>query len=256
VVNFPYYAVAPKEIVTSCNLCGGNRFALYSLTDRYGLEAPSVECQGCGLRFLSFRMTAEAYEEFYAGGHYRALLAQFTKSPATTQSIERDQKAYAALLSRWLRQFMGEVRSGLLLDLGGSTGIVAERLAQDYDLDATVVEASADEARRAADKGLAVANVRLQDYEAGPHVYDLILLCRTVDHLLDIKADLARIRKWLAPKGLFFVDFVHSTPPKIDHPYMLNTETMRRYLEAAGFVVKCMGSLERRHTNMLCEAAC
>jgi hypothetical protein len=255
VVNFPFYAAAPKEIVTTCNLCGGNRFILLSLTDRYGLEAPSVQCETCGLRFLSFRMTAAAYEEFYAGGHYRELVGQFEGKPMTAAAIERDQTRYAFLLSAWLGRYMGPVRSGLLLDLGGSTGIVAERMVRDYDLDATVVEASTAEASRAVDKGLAVANVRLQDYEAGPHVYDLILLCRTVDHLLDIKADLARIRTWLAPKGLFFVDFVHKTPPKIDHPYILSVDTMRRYLEGAGFVVKCMGSLERRHTNMLCEAA-
>ena len=101
-VTFPYYAAAPKEIVTSCNLCGGNRFALYRLNDRYGLEAPSVECQGCGLRFLSFRMTAEAYEEFYAGGHYRELLATFYGHPVSAQSIEADQERYAAsCLTRW-----------------------------------------------------------------------------------------------------------------------------------------------------------
>ena len=240
-VNFPYYAAAPKEIVSTCNLCGGNRFALYRLTDRYGLEAPSVECQGCGLRFLSFRMTAEAYEEFYAGGHYRELLGQFVGLPVTAQTIEHDQKVYAARLSRRLAPYMGGLKGGLLLDLGGSTGIVAEKLAREYNLDATVVEASIPEANRARDKGLAVANVRLQDYEPGGNHYDLILLCRTVDHLLDIAGDLRRIRGWLAPKGLFFVDFVHRTPPKIDHPYMLSVDTMRRYLEGAGFTVRAMG---------------
>jgi SAM-dependent methyltransferase len=263
VVNFPFYAAAPKEIVTSCNLCGGNRFALYRLTDRYGLEAPSVECQGCGLRFLSFRMTAEAYEEFYAGGHYRELLTQFlqkmgkpgSEALVTPQGMESDQTRYAAGLSQALARFMGEIKGGLLLDLGGSTGRVAERLAQDFNLDATVVETSIPEANRARAKGLAVANVRLQDYEPGGNHYDLILLCRTVDHLLDIKGDLRRIRGWLAPKGLFFVDFVHTTPPKIDHPYILSVDTMRRYLEGAGFRVRALGHSDARHTNMLCEAA-
>jgi 2-polyprenyl-3-methyl-5-hydroxy-6-metoxy-1,4-benzoquinol methylase len=252
-LNFPFYAAAPKEIVTSCNLCGGNRFALYSLTDRYGLEAPSVQCDGCGLRFLSFRMTAEAYEEFYAGGHYRELLSQFNGHPMTAQGIERDQGRYAECLSHWLSPYVAI--GGLLLDLGGSTGVVAARLAREYGLDATVVEASADEARRAVDKGLAVANVRLQDYVNGHIKYDLILLCRTVDHLLDIKGDLARIKGWLAPKGLFFVDFVHKTPPKIDHPYMLSKDTMRRYLEGAGFTVRALGYSDARHTNMLCDVA-
>lgn len=254
-VNFPFYAAAPKEIVCSCNLCGGNRFALYRLTDRYGLEAPSVECQGCGLRFLSFRMTPEAYEEFYAGGHYRDLLTQHLGKPITAQGIEHDQTTYAARIAERLAPFMGNIRGGLLLDLGGSTGIVADKLAREFDLDATVVEASIPEANRARDKGLAVANVRLQDYEPGGNHYNLILLCRTVDHLLDIAGDLRRIRGWLASGGLFFVDFVHKTPPKIDHPYMLSVDTMRRYLEGAGFAVRAMGPGDRRHTNMLCEAA-
>ena len=253
-VSFPFYAAAPTEIVTSCNLCGGNRFALYRLTDRYGLEAPSVQCEGCGLRFLSFRMTPEAYEEFYAGGHYRELLATFYGHPVSAQSIEADQERYAALLSHALDRYVGSVRGGLLLDLGGSTGIVADRLAHDFDLDATVVEASVPEANRARDKGLSVANVRLQDYANGHVKYDLILLCRTVDHLLDIAGDLRRIRGWLAPKGLFFVDFVTKTPPKIDHPYMLSKDTMRRYLEGAGFRVRALGYSDARHTNMLCEA--
>jgi hypothetical protein len=256
VVNFPFYAAAPKEIVSTCNLCGGNRFVLLSLTDRYGLEAPSVQCETCGLRFLSFRMTAAAYEEFYAGGHYRKLLGDFLgPERMTPQRLESDQTRYAGALVHWLSPHVKGIWGGTLLDLGGSTGIVAEHLSRAFNLDATVVEASIPEANRARDKGLAVANVRLQDYDAGGNHYDLILLCRTVDHLLDIKGDLARIRGWLAPKGLFFVDFVPKTPPKIDHPYILSTSTMRRYLEEAGFVVKGMGSMEVRHTNMLCETA-
>jgi cyclopropane fatty-acyl-phospholipid synthase-like methyltransferase len=200
-------------------------------------------------------MTAAAYEEFYAGGYYRELLGQFLGEPVTPQSIEADQTRYAARLSHVLAQYMGEVRGGLLLDLGGSTGIVAERLAQDFDLDATVVEASIPEANRARDKGLSVANVRLQDYSNGHVLYDLILLCRTVDHMLDIAGDLRRIRGCLAPKGLLFLDFVHTTPPKIDHPYILSVDTMRRYLEGAGFVVRAMRPGDWRHMNMLCEAA-
>lgn len=262
-MNFPFYENAPKEVVTECNLCGSRRYVLVSTVDRYKLDAPTAKCEDCGLIFLSHRMTAEAYREFYEAGHYRELLNTFFKKSVTPEVIESDQNRYAKMLSRWLTPHMNGNRSGLLLDLGGSTGNVAARLALDFDMDATVVESSAREAERARDKGLAVAQVRLEDYEAGGNHYDLILLCRTVDHLLDIKAALAKIRGWLAPSGLFFVDFVIGGKVKIDHPYYLSTRTMRRYLEQAGFRVKRLQTspdalgfgMGYQHANVLCEGA-
>lgn len=256
-MNFPFYERAPKEQI-DCNLCGSKRKILVSKTDRYGLPAQQAQCVDCGLLFLSPRMTAEAYREFYESGHYRELVIRYTEALGKSwsqQSSESDQVRYSQGLSRWLTPFMNGARGGLLLDIGGSVGVVAERLMLDFNLDATVVESSIEEANRARDKGLAVANVRLQDYAAGGNHYDVILLCRTVDHLLDIKGDLERIREWLAPDGLFFVDFVHKTLPKIDHPYCLELRTMVRYLLDTGFKIKTSGQFSSRHTAMLCEGA-
>lgn len=254
-MRFPFYESAPKETVTECNCCGSKRYRLVSTLDRYGLDAPSARCADCGLIFLSYRMTADAYREFYEQGHYRALLEIVFKKSRGPTMLESDQTRYAERLSARLAQFMTGREGGLHLDLGGSVGIVAERLSRDFNLDSTVVEASQVEAEKARGRGLAVAPVRLQDYEAGGNHYDLITLCRTVDHLLDIKADLGRIRQWLAPGGLFYVDYVIEPETKIDHPYLLSHGPMRRYLEQAGFVLKATTMMDKRHRAELCEGA-
>jgi 2-polyprenyl-3-methyl-5-hydroxy-6-metoxy-1,4-benzoquinol methylase len=250
-VNFPFYEAAPKEIVAQCNLCGRQAFHMRDLEDRYGLHAPTVQCAGCGLTFLSFRMTEKAYREFYRDGHYRRLLSEFYGRPITAQSIEDEQRDYAMRLSAWLMPHMDAHRSGLLMDVGGSTGVVAERLVFDYDMDGTVIEPAAEESARARDRGLSVAPVPIEEYD-NPVQYDLILLCQTVDHLLDIKGALRRIRQWIKPTGLFFVDFVENGPVKIDHPYYLTRKTMQEYLARTGFMVKILEpSSDSIHINVL-----
>lgn len=255
-MRFPFYEQAPKEVVQSCNCCGSKQYRLVATVDRYRLDAPAARCVDCGLIFLSYRMTPEAYREFYEKGHYRALFAQWSGREYGLADIESDQRRYAACLTSFLLPHMGTQAGGLLLDLGGSTGIVADQLAHAFNLDATVVEPAPDEAARARAKGLAVAEVGIDEYDAGGNHYDLILLCRTVDHLLDVKGTLARIRGWLAPGGLFYVDFMIQPQTKIDHPYLIYPPTARRYLEDAGFGLKLMQkSVDGRHVNVLAVAA-
>ena len=254
-MNFPFYAQAPKETVTRCNLCESKSFQLQNTVDRYGLTAPVVECKACGLVFLSSRMTPIAYRLFYEGGHYRRLLSEFYGKPITAQSIEAEQEVYATRLSGWLNPYKAQLWGGLLLDIGGSTGVVADRLAKDFNLDATVVEPSEQEAQRARDKGLSVAPVPFEEYHAGGNHYDLITLCQTVDHLLDIKEAFQHIRSLLSPRGLFFVDFVEDGPIKIDHPFYLTRRTMREFLFQTGFVTRALAKSEDGlHVNILAES--
>jgi SAM-dependent methyltransferase len=243
-MRFDSYADAAKEVVGECNLCGSKSFSPVAMLDRYELLAPSVMCDSCGLKFL------------YVRGHYRRLLTQHFGRDFSPHSIEAEQERYAERLCGWLAPFMEKTRGGLLLDLGGSTGVVADRLSTTFNLDATVVEPSQAEADRARSRGLAVANVRLEDYAAGGNHYDLVTLCQTVDHLLDIKAALSSIRQWVAPDGLFFVDFVEGGPTKIDHPFYLQGVTMQKYVGQAGFKVVAMdSSTDGIHVNVICKAA-
>ena len=251
-----FYEQAPKELVSLCNLCGAGMTMPPETADRYGLPVGVGTCVRCGLSWLSPRMTPAAYAEFYRDGHYRRLLSEFYGREINHLTIEPEQAEYAARLSAFLAPHMAPLRSGLLLDVGGSTGVVAERLQLDYDLDATVIEPSAAEAERARGRGLAVAQLTAAEYANGGNRYDLITLCQTVDHLLDIKGDLKRIAGWLKPEGLFFVDFVENGPIKIDHPYYLTRVTMAEYLKRTGFTVILMDPApDGLHVNVLAGLA-
>jgi len=80
-----------------------------------------------------------------------------------------------------------------------------------------------------------------------------------VDHLRSISTVLRKVRTWLAPGGRFFVDAVDSSliPEaeryKIDHVYALTPETMRAYLERAGFVAHEVPAPSANHVAYLCE---
>ena len=60
------YADRQTERVVKCNLCGSDTHVEISRRDRYGFPAVLQLCAHCGLGFLSPRMTASEYRDFYA----------------------------------------------------------------------------------------------------------------------------------------------------------------------------------------------
>ena len=248
-----WYEAQPKEMLTACNLCGGHRFEPHSDKDRYGLPVSSVRCKGCGLVFINPRMTQEAYTAFYRDGIYRELVSEFTKGeyPDSLAFMEWHQGNYALKVVKHLK---GWVNGGAhtLLDVGGSTGVVAELVARKYDLEGTVLEPSEREAARAEYRGLHVIRSTIESHEPADR-YDVILLCQTIDHLLDISGALKTIRAMLNPGGRFFVDAVWNTPIKLDHPFYLDDMTAPEYLKRAGFeVLKEYKGPKRQRLNYVC----
>ena len=120
-MSFHFYTDAPKDVIGSCNLCGSKRLALKGTVDRYGLTAPHVQCESCGLVFLSCRMTPTAYRLFYEGGHYRRLLEQFYGRPFTPLHLEAEQKIYAERLSAWLKPQPSKSITETCKSCGGET---------------------------------------------------------------------------------------------------------------------------------------
>ena len=252
------YDTEPKERVPTCNLCGAVSPEPERIRDRYGLSVGLSRC-ACGLMYLNPRMTAEAYGEFYAKGHYRRLLSQFYGRKIDASSIERDQRRYAVKAMAVLGPHMNGSH-GKLLDVGGSTGVVSDAFRNVYDLNATVLEPSEAEADAAEARGLSVLRCSLEDVPVSGDntpligTFDVILMCQTIDHLHDIAGSLEKIQGMLKPKGVFFVDFVSGGPIKIDHPYYLNWRTGRQFMKQAGFeVVSASPDADGLHVNMVCR---
>lgn len=227
------YATAEKETV-ACNLCGGYETKVVATTDRYGLDVTTVRCVGCGLRYQNPRLTAEASAAFYADG-YRPLLSKFYQRAITPESIESDQWTYAAQVSSLLEPYVK--RGGTVLDIGGSTGIVAQMFHIRYGTDAIVIDPAVSEIARV--RGSRVVQASAEDLPDLPPA-DLALMCRTVDHLRDPRGVLEKLR---ASCQMLFIDAVNvdASPRekryKLDHPYAFTPKTLAAMVEKAGWQI-------------------
>jgi 2-polyprenyl-3-methyl-5-hydroxy-6-metoxy-1,4-benzoquinol methylase len=257
------YATQPREAVDVCNLCGEARFVVVTHRDRYGYDAQAHACSRCGLVFLNPRMTPAAYARFY-DGIYRPLVSAFHGRLIDAQTIQAEQHEYAVERAKLLRPFVHKSRGATLLDIGGSTGVVAHHFAREFGLDATVIDPAPLEIEQARRLGVDTIAGLVEQHDFGDRRFDAVIICQTVDHLLDVSGTLRRVRQLLAADGLLLVDIVDfraaylrnwsvEDAVKIDHPYYLTEPTMDAYLRRAGFDVRRVDyAADHLHVSYVC----
>ncbi len=238
------YASREREEVSACNLCGSTDLAELSRVDRYGYPQPLWMCRRCGLGFLSPRLTAAEYGAFYENV-YRPLVSAFHGRRIDAETVQDDQRGYASELVEFL---VGSLPASpkTVMDVGGSTGIVAGALREAFGSESTVLDPAPDELEVAAAAGMETIAGFAEDYDPGKRRWDLVLLCQTIDHLLDVRATLESMRRMTAADGHAFVDVLDLAlsarkqgtvegAAKIDHPYYLTHDTAVAYFLRAGF---------------------
>jgi ubiquinone/menaquinone biosynthesis C-methylase UbiE len=133
-----------------------------------------------------------------------------------------------------------------VIDVGGSTGIVAGAVRDVFGSEATVLDPAPAELEVAAAAGMETILGFAEDYDPGDRRWDLVLLCQTIDHLLDVRTTLASMRRMAADGGHAFVDVLDlltaarkggsvESAAKIDHPYYLTHDTALTAFALTGF---------------------
>lgn len=241
------YAAQDKELGAGCNVCvGRGRPVEVAHSDRYGYPATLVVCGRCGLGYLSPRLTATGYAQFYAGV-YRPLVSAHHGRRIDAHSVQLEQRDYAAGLAAFLEPLLGSSPQ-TILDVGGSTGVVAGVLAESMSARASVLDPAADELAIAHGAGMETFAGLAEDFDPGERWWDLVLLCQTIDHLLDVRRTLAALRRMTAPGGHAFVDILDvgfmvrrtgsiERVVKIDHPYYLTRPTAVAFFDLAGYTI-------------------
>jgi SAM-dependent methyltransferase len=259
------YTSAPKCRAITCNLCAGERFVTITHSDRYGFPLTASTCLRCGLTFQNPMLTEEACAHFYSEV-YRPLVSAYHGRRINAETIEADQREYAAKLGDLLEPQLNGRDPKTLLDMGGSTGIVAAALSRRFNLRATVCDPSPEEAARARARGLETVAGTAETYAPEGRSFDLILLCQTVDHLLDVSGSLANLRRLLSPGGLLFMDIVDFRAAylrdwsvegaiKVDHPYYLTEATAEAFLAGGRLeLVAKSYAADHLHVGYTCEA--
>lgn len=241
------YAAQAKEWPLTCNLCGARGHAVEVATrDRYGYPATFVVCRCCGLGYLCPRLSATQYAHFYSD-IYRPLVSAYHGRRIDAETVQLEQHGYATELAAFLLPLLPSPPQ-TILDVGGSTGVVASVLATGLNARATVLDPSPDELAVAHAAGMETITGFVEDFDPGERRWDLVLLCQTIDHLLDVRGTLAGLRQMMAAGGRAFVDIVDvdvllrrtgsiERVVKIDHPYYLTRSTAVALFALTGFAI-------------------
>lgn len=252
----------PTEMVDPCQICGASEPFVLASEDRYGLPLRSALCLRCGLVYQLDRFTRDGFRDFYRGA-YRELVSAFKgKDEGDLGRLVAKQRVYGGALLNVLRGRLAPERVDHILDIGGSTGVVAGMFCDAFSATATVVDPAPDELALA-DQRFASAETTLEDWEVDGR-YDLILLCNTIEHLHDLPQSFAKMRAALTDDGLLLcdvADFMASARiegpaevlAKVDHCFWLSWETAPEIFQALGFepVWVAAGRLPQQVTFLL-----
>lgn len=260
------YSAQDKVLKTKCDLCGETQLTVITHKDRYNYHARAMACNQCGLVFINPVMTGERYINFY-DGIYRPLVSAYHGRLINANTIQDEQRSYAVergeLLAPYLEKFSGKT----ILDIGGSTGLVADYLVKQFSMKAVVLDPAPDELAEAEKLGLETVTGLVEDYDPGDRKFELVILCQTIDHLLEVNPTLGKIRSLLTDDGLFFVDIVDFRAAylrnwsiegaiKIDHPYYITEPVMEAYLKRNGFkILRKDFAADHLHISYICSKA-
>jgi SAM-dependent methyltransferase len=203
-------------------------------------------CTRCGLGFLSPRLTRTEYAAFYEHV-YRPLLSVYRGRRIDAETLQEGQRAYAGKLLRFLQRTLPAEPTSVL-DVGGSTGVVAAVLCEAFGAEGTVVDPAPAELAVAEAAGLATIPGFAEDFDPGARRWELVLFCQTIDHVLDVAASLAVLRRSVAEQGHVWVDVDDlmnvvartgslTEAVHVDHPYYLTRDTARAFFALAGLEV-------------------
>jgi len=258
------FAAQPKEHSGRCNLSGATDLITITHVDRYGYPARADLCRSSGLVFLNPVMTQAAYTDFYIHT-YRPLVSAFHNRLIDAQTIQAEQRSYAAEIIEFVAPAFANHPMRNLLDIGGSTGVVAAEFIKAFGCKATVVDPAPDELACAGEMGMRAIPGFIENVDVGSGSNDFVMICQSIDHLLDVDLAIQRMRDAMTDDGLFFIDIVDFRAAylrnqriedaiKIDHPYYFTRQTIEAYLRKHGLRVERMNfAADHLHVGFLCR---
>lgn len=254
------YTYKAHELVTTCPLCGGVELRSLHNRDRMGFAAESTFCDTCSFVFLSPRMTAERYADFYQHW-YRKLVSAHNGSDMSAETLDATHAQYAAAMAEFIAPFAAHPSRKTALDIGGSTGIFAQELASRWGYRCTVLDPSPDELAIAHRKGFETVEGLVENFD-DHRKFDVVSMLQTVDHLLDLPGTLQKCHGLLSAHGIFVIDFVDwqyqyqrygvQQAIKIDHPLYFSPPTAVCALKRHGFEPLLSARMER-HLMFACR---
>jgi 2-polyprenyl-3-methyl-5-hydroxy-6-metoxy-1,4-benzoquinol methylase len=217
-------------------LCGGGetrrRFA------KQGRDF--LECRGCGLVWIDPMPTPEDRRQRYAASYREGNYKTF----AAADEIRR------LIATHRLDELLPLARAGRWLDVGCATGSFVA-LARDAGNQAEGIDISPEAVARARERGITAHCVPVDDFEPERR-YETVTAFDLIEHLLEPRAFVARLRDWIVPGGTLALALpdLRSIYPRVlmrrhwfyywpdDHLFYFGADTIARLLREEGFAVE------------------
>lgn len=225
----------------SCLICGSKNYEALSEKDRYGLYMPIAICRDCGLVQAAPRMTQESYNHFYNDGHRRLYVGKENPDDTYFQGRYRAGKSTFDFLSKHIN-----IKGKRILEVGCGSGAILKYL-HDSGGDVKGIDLSRAYLEYGRERyNLDLSNTDLFDLP-DRHEFDLIIYSDVLEHILNPREHLNKIKRLLKEDGLLYIkvpgiknlyrpylaDFLKSIQNA--HVCYYSLTTLRNLMEGSGF---------------------
>jgi len=206
-------------------------------------------------------MTLDSYREFYKDT-YRKLVSAYHGKEISADTLEQEQIDNGLELCEFIAPFVNGRNFKTLLDVGGSIGTLTKIVCEKFKLKGTVLDPAPLEINKAREYDLNTIIGVLEDIDSSEK-FDVITMCQTIDHSLDITSDLTKIRRIISSGGLFYISIIDfraiylrensiREAIKPDHPFYLTEDTVQLYLHKVGFEI-LRSEYDQHRVGYLCK---
>ena len=229
----------------ACNACGSREQETIAERERFGLPLRTVICKNCGLIFINPRPTKEMYTEFYKSDYRKAVSGS---DEGDAYQFRREYNFAEQVSIPAIKKFLPGWTPKTIMELGSSYGGILYAHMQNFPgsqgFGIEPLVKIGEYARQ--QTGATIYTTLFEDYSP-EQLYDLVILSRTLNHTLDPKANLTKVRHMLSEKGIFALilqDPISHTihmpferVTEMTHPYMFTRESIQYLLGLAGLEV-------------------
>ena len=242
-----------------CNLCGGSGFDVLAERDGIGLPIRTVMCRTCGLIFINPRLTKSWYEKYYEfmdgtrasykRGGENEKASPLTGRPKGTLGVGFDaERAHGRAFAERLRPY---IKPGLTIDVGSAEGGILAGMKEAVPIEPVGIEPTVSRAEYATAHGIPTYVALIENISSvAPKLSKAanIVCTKSLNHLLDPRYFFTWAYKTLDDDGRLLLEVKNFRQQarmsgrvyfgiQVDHPFMFTPETLRSFVEAAGFEV-------------------
>ena len=219
------YRILGKNIISKCLICESSELEMA------WKKPPNSICANCGFVFLSLLPERLKVRKYYKD-------SPFSSGSAYHEKINEGLiNNVFEVLEKHITPFSGSV-----LEIGCGRGDLLARLLQ-RGWDVTGIEPSLSSSRSALKKRLNVHTSLLEEVHFKSNRFDLVICISTLEHLINPKESLNRVRRWLKQKGLLYIivpdafgrPFHRSDLEIVEHVSHFTTNSLKYLLSVCGY---------------------